>query len=351
MKQTFKNIVINETTTIKEAMSNLQLSSKKILCVLNRKKELVGVLNDGDIRRSILKNLSYKTQVKDIMNKKPIVSGVNYSKNSLKKLMAKRNIEAVPILKKKKLLEIISLDEIINKENEKIDVIINAGGYGKRLKPHTLKTPKTLVRVNNKPILNYILTSLINRGFFDFTFILHYKSKQIISYLKLFNKKYNKNLKINFYKEKKPLGTCGGLSLINNKLLSENIIFMNCDVISGVDFNNLYSFHKYNKADITVVTSRKKMTLKYGSIKNVGFDMKSIEEKPEIEFIVNAGIYVLKKSCLKFLKKNKKFDIPELLKILKSKRKKIKIYPTNEYWFDIANTNDLKICQNFFKKK
>ena len=93
------------------------------------------------------------------------------------------------------------------------------------------------------------------------------------------------------------------------------------------------------------------MTLKYGSIKNVGFDMKSIEEKPEIEFIVNAGIYVLKKSCLKFLKKNKKFDIPELLKILKLKRKKIKIYPTNEYWFDIANTTDLKICDNFLIKK
>ena len=148
MKQKFKNIVIYETTTIKEAMSNLQLSSKKILCVLNRKKELVGVLNDGDIRRSILKNLSYKTQVKDIMNKKPIVSGVNYSKNSLKKLMAKRNIEAVPILKKKKLLEIISLDEIINKENEKIDVIINAGGYGKRLKPHTLKTLNDLISLS-----------------------------------------------------------------------------------------------------------------------------------------------------------------------------------------------------------
>ena len=79
--------IAEKITTIKEAMSNLQLSSKKILCVLNRKKELVGVLNDGDIRRSILKNLSYKTQVKDIMNKKPIVSGVNYSKNSLKKFM------------------------------------------------------------------------------------------------------------------------------------------------------------------------------------------------------------------------------------------------------------------------
>ena len=93
------------------------------------------------------------------------------------------------------------------------------------------------------------------------------------------------------------------------------------EVKSANDCDDPDSDFSINKADITVVTSRKKMTLKYGSIKNVGFDMKSIEEKPEIEFIVNAGIYVLKKSCLKFLKKNTKFDIPQLLKILKSKRK------------------------------
>lgn len=352
MNNKLKNIIIKETATIKEAMSNLQKSSKKILCVLNNKKSLVGVLNDGDIRRSILKNLSYETKVKNIMNKNPIISDNNYSKNSLKKLMAKKNIEPIPILKNRKLIDIVSLDEIINKENEKIDVIINAGGYGKRLRPYTFKKPKTLVNINKKPILHYILDSLNNRGFNDFTFLLHYKSKQILTYLKKYKykNKDNKKLSIKFFREKKPLGTCGGLSIIDSESISENFILINCDIISGIDFNNLYLFHKNNKADITVVTSRKKMRLKYGSIKNVGFDMKSIEEKPEIEFIVNAGIYVLKKDCLRFLKKNKEMDIPELLKILKNNKKKIKIYPTNEYWFDIANPDDLKNCQIFLKK-
>ena len=345
MNLKLNSILIKDNTNLRTAMMQLQKSSKKMLCVINKKKNLIGVVNDGDLRRSILRNLNLDTKVSKFMNKNPIVANSNYSTDTLKKLMAKKGIDAIPIVKNKKVINIVLLDDIILKETEKIDVIINAGGFGKRLKPYTVNKPKTMVNINNRPIIDYIIEGFYKKGFKDFTTIVHYKAKKIIDHL---NK--SKKINYNFVKEKKPLGTCGGLSLLNEKNLSENFILINSDIISGLDFNNLCLFHKNNKALITVATSRKKMQLSYGSIKNIGFNMKSIEEKPEIEFTVNAGIYVFNKSCLKYIKKNKKFNIPDLLNILKNKKKNIKIYPTNEYWFDIANKDDLKNCSNFLKK-
>jgi dTDP-glucose pyrophosphorylase len=344
MKFNLKKITVYKKTTVKEAMIMLQESSKKVLLVADDKKKLIGVVNDGDIRRAILKNHSLKSKVFKIMNKKPITATHETSILLIKKLMVKNKIDVIPVLKNKKIIDAISLDEIVMTESEKTDVIINAGGLGKRLAPLTNKKHKTLLEIKNKPILFYIIQNFYNQGFKDFKLILNHKSNQIIRYVN----KMNFNSTFDFFLEKKPLGTCGGLRLIEKKKLSENIILINCDIISGIDFVSLLSFHKNNAADITVVTSRKKIKLKYGSIESIGFNMISMDEKPEFEFMVNAGIYIINKSCIDFINRNKKLDMPDLLKVLKKQKRKIKIYPTNEYWFDIGSKEDLKSCSKFF---
>jgi dTDP-glucose pyrophosphorylase len=342
VKFNFQSILVNKNISVKEAMKILQESSKKILCVIDKKKNLLGVVNDGDIRRSLLNNNSLDLKICHVMHKKPITIDYKTPDNLIKKIMIKKKIDAIPVLKNKKILNILFFDEIFEVESEKTHIVINAGGIGQRLAPLTLKKHKTLLKINNKSILSYIIENFINQGFKDFKLILRYKSDQILKYLK----KKKLNLYFDYIKEKKPLGTCGGVALISKKSISQNFILINCDIISGIDFNSLLSFHKNSHADLTVVTSRKKIKLKYGSIENEGFDMLSLEEKPEINFMVNAGIYVLNKNCLKYIKINKKFDIPDLLKILQKKKKKIKIYPTNEYWFDIGSKEEL----NEFKK-
>ena len=343
MKFNLSKIIKNKNISIKESMEILQRSSKKILCIVDKKKRLQGVVNDGDIRRSILNNNPLDLKIYHVMNKKPITVDHKISNVITKKLMVKNKIDVIPVIKNGKFLKIISLDEIISIENEKTDIIINAGGVGKRLAPLTLKKHKTLLKINKKTILSFILLNFIDQGFKDFTLILKHKSNQILEYLK----KSKFKCSFNYIKEKLPLGTCGGLSLINKKNISPNFILINCDIITGIDYSSLLSFHKNNKADLTVVTSRKKIKLKYGSIENQGFDMLSLNEKPEISFMVNAGIYVLNKNCLNYIKKNKKFDIPDLLKSLKENKRKIKIYPTNEYWFDIGSQEELEEFKNF----
>jgi dTDP-glucose pyrophosphorylase len=338
-----KQILISENTSIKKGMEALQNSSKKILCITNKKKNLLGVVNDGDIRRSILKNNNLDLKISKIMNKNPITVDHKITNSEIKKIMVKRKIEVIPILKANKIYRVITFDEIISKETQKVDVVINAGGLGTRLKPLTTKHHKTLIKVNKKPIINYILKNFEKQGYTDFKFILNHKADQVRKFL------INSKLKFNFefINEKKRLGTCGGLSLIDFNSLSENFILINCDIISGIDFKSLISFHKNNNSDLTIVTSTKKIKLKYGSIKNEGFNMLSLKEKPEITFMVNAGIYVINKKSIKILKKNQKFDIPEFVKINKNKNKKIKIYPTNEYWFDIGSKDDLEQFKKF----
>lgn len=235
------------------------------------------------------------------MNKNPITVDHKITNSEIKKIMVKRKIEVIPILKANKIYRVITFDEIISKETQKVDVVINAGGLGTRLKPLTTKHHKTLIKVNKKPIINYILKNFEKQGYTDFKFILNHKADQVRKFL------INSKLKFNFefINEKKRLGTCGGLSLIDFNSLSENFILINCDIISGIDFKSLISFHKNNNSDLTIVTSTKKIKLKYGSIKNEGFNMLSLKEKPEITFMVNAGIYVINKKSIKILKKIK----------------------------------------------
>jgi predicted transcriptional regulator len=184
MKFNLSKIIVNKNISIKESMEILQRSSKKILCIVDKKKRLQGVVNDGDIRRSILNNNPLDLKIYHVMNKKPITVDHKISNVITKKLMVKNKIDVIPVIKNGKFLKIISLDEIISIENEKTDIIINAGGVGKRLAPLTLKKHKTLLKINKKTILSFILLNFIDQGFKDFTLILKHKSNQILEYLK-----------------------------------------------------------------------------------------------------------------------------------------------------------------------
>ena len=346
-KKLKKYLVLNLNINIKSAMKILEKRGTKILCFL-KKNKLYGVLTDGDIRRSLLKGFSFHDKVIKIINRKPLTLSSNVSKEQIKKFILREKVQVVPITKNNKIFKIISYDDVIEPFIPNTDVVILAGGYGKRLHPITKKIPKTLVNVNNKKIIDIILENFLKMGFQNFTFLTHHFHSKIKNHL---NQKYKKkNIKI--YKETKPLGTCGGLSIINRNNTSKNLILINTDIITGLNFQNLLHYHETSDADLTIVSVKQNIPLKYGSLKfeKVKFEILKLDEKPNIQIDVNAGIYVLKKKCIDIIPKNKKFDIPQLFKLLKKKGMKIKIYPSHEYWYDIGNKEDLKNCKIFLKQ-
>ncbi len=343
----YNQFIINEKKTIFEAIKKINLNQKKTLLVIDKKNFFLGIITDGDIRRYIIKGKKLSNKVISLIKKNPIIGKYNDSHNELLDKMKLNKIDVLPIIKNKKLFKIIFLNDLLEFDKN-LSVIINAGGFGKRLRPLTNNKPKTLVKIGKYEMLTFILSYFEKKITYEINMLLHYMPNKIIKFVK---KRKNKDINYNFKIEKKPLGTAGGLSLFREKELKENVILINSDIITGLDFKSLVHFHINKQSDFTIVSSEKKIKIDYGLIDNNENDVISITEKPEISYKISAGIYIFKKKILKYLKKNKKQDIPNFIGELRKKKFKVKVFPTNEYWFDIASKNDLKACKIFLKNK
>ena len=335
----FKDIILNEDKTIHESILVLQKNNLKILIIKKHNSEYLGTVTDGDIRRSILKKNTLNDKIVTAVNKKSIHVDNSLPKMFILELMKKYSINSIPIISKKKIIGLYNKKDekkTYKKHNEK--VIIMAGGKGTRLLPLTKKVPKAMIKIGNKPILEHTILNIIRYNFNNILISVNHLSSQITKY---FGNGYSKIAKITYIKEKKPLGTVGSLSLIKVKK-NENLILMNCDIYSGINLNDLLTYHKKYNAEITIAAKVDERISDYGIIRSTGKSFNYFEEKMTYFDLINTGIYVIRSSCLKFLKKNQKMDIPEFFRLLKSKKKKILIYPTYEFWYDIGQKKNYK---------
>ena len=343
-----RNIEISSDKNLEFVIDKLNKSLIKTCFVLKNKK-LIGSVTDGDIRRSILKNISKKTPIKEIMNKKPMKinnSDKNFI-NKLSKYVAKNKIYIFPVVNKKnQYLGFINYDRKyinVSSISNRYDVVIMAGGFGKRLRPLTKNKPKPLIRVNGIPIIHRIISKIDNINVNKIYVTLHYKSKSIIKYLKKLNSK-----KIITVIEKKPKDTIGSLFEIK-KRLSKNIMLINSDIITNLDVNNLFNFHLKNKADLTLCAKKHETKVSFGVIKTKGKKINSIVEKPILDNWINTGIYFLNKKSLKDSKKIK-MNAVDFINSLISRKFKVLFYPMYETWFDIGTHEQLKLADKYLKK-
>ena len=354
----------NQIKNIIERNRNIEISSDKNLnfvidklnknqiktCFILKGKKLVGSITDGDIRRSILKSISKTTPVKKIMNKNPLKI-LNTDKKILKnlsRLVKKKNIFIFPIIdNKKNYLGFIKYDKkYINTKSisEIFDVVIMAGGFGKRLRPLTINKPKPLIEVDGKPIIQRIISKIDNINVHKIYITLHYKSGAILKFLKKINSK-----KIIPIIEKKPQDTFGSLLRIKDKL-NKNILVINSDIITNLNINNLFEFHIKNKSDLTLCAKKHETRVNFGVIKTNGKNIHNIDEKPILNYWINTGIYFLKKSCISSSKKIR-INAVEFINSLIKKKLKILLYPMYETWFDIGTHDQLKLANRFLKKQ
>ena len=346
-------VKLNNKLTIKDILYIIQSSSKHIVYLTDKNGNLLGSINDGDIRRSLLKGFNLNSKIKSLYYKNTIFLNKKLERNELIKILEKNKISSIPILKNKKIEKVIFLDDLIKnkfiKESDKYNVIIMAGGYGKRLLPITKKTPKCLINITKKKkIIDYIIENLAYHNLKTLHFINYFQSAKIIKYV---TKKYKSKFHLYFHKEQIPMGTAGGLrQLYKNTNLSENFILINSDVLSKIDFSSLISFHKRSKSIFTVVTKQLNQKLSFGSITNKSEVLHDIEEKPTISFFINAGIYVFSKKILNYIPKNsKKYSMTDLIKKVKDKRKTIKIFHSYEEWHDVGTHEKLIEIRKKFK--
>lgn len=337
------NIIVKADVTIKEALETIDQGAMRIAVVVDTNNVVIGTISDGDIRRGLLKKLNLDSSIESIYFDNPVLGFENDSQEALIQKAIKRRVYQIPIVNKDGILkDILDLATLIKVKNKKNRVILMAGGLGTRLRPLTENTPKPLLKVGNRPILETIIKNFASHGFQNITISLNYKGQMIKEY---FKDGSDFGVNIDYIEENMRLGTAGALSLLKNKP-NEHFFVMNGDLLTDVNFSNLLDFHSFGNANATMCVRDYEYQIPYGVIETKDEQITSIVEKPIEKFFVNAGIYVLSPDVFEYIPKDEFFDMPTLFDILIEKQKKVLSFPIHEYWLDIGRMSDFEQAQN-----
>ena len=342
-----KSLLIKPNANIKNALEQLNKTGEKCLVVVDKKNKLLGTISDGDVRKAILKGKFYKNKINEFYQKNPIfLRKENYSLSQAKNVLIKKRIDIIPIIEKsRKVIDVLTFEKIFKKNKNKHKsstfsktVVIMAGGKGSRLEPFTSILPKPLVPINEKPVIEHIIEKFVdNNNNVNFFITLNYKSRV----LRAFFQEKKTNYKLSFVEETKPLGTAGGLSLLEGKI-KKPFLVTNCDTIININFDHLMSFHISNRNSLTLVASSKEYIIPYGTCKlNKSGQLRGIIEKPKLDFFVNIGLYVFSPDIIKLIPKKRAYDMPDLIKLVKRKKKRIGVYPIDDKsWIDVGQWSE-----------
>jgi dTDP-glucose pyrophosphorylase len=331
---------INKESPVQNALKMLNKTKYGIVIALDNKNRVCGTLTDGDIRRGLLKEKSLNEPVKEFMQESFIWV---YEDSSLNEKVGQFNdnpIEQLLVLSKdRSLLGIYLRPTNLFKQDSKAFIL--AGGMGKRLGNLTKETPKPMIVVHNKPILEWIIRALVRDGIAEIYLSVNYKSSKIKDYF-LDGKKFD--CSIEYIEEKEPLGTAGSLSLIDDPF--NDLIILNGDLLTNLNYKNLIKFHKKNHAEITVCTRDYKHMVPFGVIDSIDADrIVGIVEKPEVKLNINAGVYIIKSEIKDLVKSNSFLHITDLINKSILQGYKVISFPLHEKWIDIGRPEELEKAQ------
>ena len=341
----FQKIIVSENLTILKVLRKIETSVFKLVFVINKKNILIGSVTDGDVRRGLLNKISLTEKITTLMNTQPKSLHFKSSDMQINKAFDDYNVDAIPLINDtKQIAKVIFRRDLNSKFGMKNNpVLIMAGGFGKRLGSLTKNFPKPMIKIGNQSIIERIISNCISNGFKDFYISLHFNAEKVINFLGDGSKW---GVSIKYLVEKKPLGTAG--AILNNKINKKfPLLVINGDILSYINYERLLQFHKRKKSDLTIYVADYQVNIPYGVILEKNFKVKQINEKPNFEYYVNAGIYLINLNTLKQFKKNVYIDMNTLATELISKKCKIFCFPINDYWVDIGNPIDLKKAKKY----
>ena len=341
----WRKVLLAPEDSLEHAINVLHKGGCRIALVVDKFGVLLGTITDGDIRRALIKQLTMENPVSLIMNSNPVVVDNKVGSKEILTLMSDQDLLHMPIINKDGILcGLETLQHLIESPIYDNPVFLMAGGFGTRLYPLTKDTPKPLLKVGKKPILEMIIEQFIDHGFHNFYISTHFKSEQIRDYFK--DGKLH-NVSIKYVHEDVPLGTAGSLGLLPDNLLDLPTIVMNGDLLTKVDFKNLLNSHDEHNLEATMCVREYDFQVPYGVVEIDNYNIKEIKEKPVHKFFVNAGIYVLNKSLINKVDGKTYLDMTDFLdKELNNGG--VNAFPVHEYWLDIGKMDEYERANREF---
>ncbi len=340
------DIFLSVEDTVESALKIITSGAVKIALVVNNNNQLLGTINDGDIRRGLLKRKLLEDSIEDIYFKNPIVVNEGTSKEELLHLCCENNISQIPIVNSEnQVVGLHILDELLLPKKHENTVVLMAGGLGMRLRPLTDNMPKSMLHVGGKPILQIIVEGFAKHGFTNIVMCLGYKSGVIQDFFKDGDKF---GVSIDYVLEDQRMGTAGALTLLK-KRPNKSFFVMNGDLLTNVNFEQMLDFHESNNSQATMCVREYEIEVPYGVVSVKNENICSIKEKPIHSFFVNAGVYLLEPGCVDLIPENEFYDMTSLFEQLISGKNKIVSFPLQEYWLDVGNHSDFSKAQNDIK--
>lgn len=338
--------LVTADDNVRMALTKLNdLAYDAILFVTDSNRKLIGSLTDGDLRRGFIAGLGLEDTLLEFIQQYPVSITENEFSIEVLESYKKRNFKIIPILDKDGIIV-----DILNFRTQSTIIpaqaILMAGGEGKRLRPLTENTPKPLLKIGDKPIIEYNIDRLISVGIKNITISINYLGEQLVDY---FADGSSRNSKISYVKEDKPLGTIGSVLLVD-EFEYDDILVMNSDLLTNIDFADFYRTFKNSDADMAVATTSYHVDVPYAVLEvNDKNNVSSLKEKPRYTYYSNAGIYLINRKILEMIPPGQYFDITDLMEKVISMDLKLVTFPINGYWLDIGKHDDFKKAQEDIK--
>lgn len=341
-----KNHFISKNITLLDALGKINSVAPEplVLFVLDDEERMVGTLTDGDSRRALIAGASVNDKVETIMH-----HDFNFMKiediNDVKEIKRQKELKMklVPVLDiNKHIVEIINLEKY--KTQLPIDAVLMAGGKGERLRPLTEKTPKPLLPVGGKAIIDHNIDRLINYGIKHISVTVNYLKEQIEEHFS----KPRGEVKVDTVREPKYLGTIGSIRFVK-EFYNDTILVMNSDLFTNINYEDFFLHFKEHNAEMSVAAIPYTVSVPYGIFDLNGRDINGLIEKPTYNYYANAGIYLIKRSALDEIPEETFFNATDLIEKLISENKKVIRFPLNGTWIDIGNPQEYQKANELVK--
>lgn len=333
----WKSILISPNTSLRDAMAKIDASATKVALVVDEENHLLGTLTDGDIRRALLTGIVLSDSVDDCKFNDPTVALVSETRDAILSKMRKEFLHQIPVVDDKgRVVDLKLIEDYLVVPERKIWVVIMAGGLGTRLNELTRETPKPMLPVGDRPLLETIVCRLVEQGFRHLWLSVNYHAGKIEDH---FGDGTEFGAEIHYLKEDKRLGTAGPLSLLPY-VPPEPIIVTNADVLSNIDYAELMYSHFASEAEATMAVRNYEYQIPYGVVRALEGKILELQEKPVYQVTVNAGVYVLSQAALTLVPKETCFDMTELFETFMIAGLKVCSHQLQGYWLDIGRHED-----------